>query len=246
MQQSDVRSLLTDMTGTNGAARPRHFATRFDASGHFLPDPGNTVVLHVVPGSTTERALIEVRRRLMALPYAHHFTFTPVPSLHMTLIQGVLHNRRKEHYWPNDLALDAPVATVTDLYLERLADFEHRGAFTMVPESMTPLGLTLMGATSEDTRVLQTWRDDLTERLGYRHPDHDDYVFHITLAYQVDWLPKTAVDLYDKALASCLAHMRSAAPKIELGDIEFCTFEDMKHFEPLQVLRPRPEAGKGI
>lgn len=225
------------MTGTGGQENPSHYGTRFDENGRFLHDPGNTVVMQVVPGSATEDALVEVRRRLMALPYAHHFAFTPVPSLHMTLIQGVLHNRRKVDYWPADLPLDASVETVTDLYMQRLADFTHRGGFAMVPETMTPLGLTLVGATPEDRRMLETWRNDLTERFGYRHPDHDDYVFHITLAYLVRWLPDDAVDVYDRALADCLDHINAEVVEIELGEIAFCSFDDMKHFEPLHGFR---------
>ena len=237
MKDAGEALLVNALTGNGRSGRPKHFGTRFDDTGRFLREPGNTVVAHLVPGSKTEAVLIEVRERMMALPHAHHFAFTPVSSLHMTLIQGVLDNRRKQHYWPEGVALDTPVDDVTRIYLDRLADFEHRGPFTMAPRALAPTGLIVAGAIPEDERRLRVWRVDLTARFGYRHPDHDDYVFHITLAYLVDWLSEAAVEPYEIALQECFERIVTEAPEIELDDMAFCSFVDMNHFEPLHFLR---------
>ena len=237
MASADGRSLLNDFVDTGRSDRPRFFGTRFDENGAFLPERGNTIVNHLISGSRTEQALVEVRRRLMDLPFAHHFSFTPVSSLHMTVAQGVIDNRRKEHFWPQDMALDADVDDVTRTYLERLADFDSRGSFAVAADEMTPLGLTLKGATPEDERILRRWRDDLIPVFGYRQPGHDDYRFHITLAYLIDWLPPEAVEVYEKALADCLDDVLKQAPVLELDEMAFCSFDDMNHFEPLLVLR---------
>jgi len=237
MASADNGSLLHKLIDTGQSERPWFLGTRVDESGAFLPEYGNTIVNHVVAGSRTEQALIEVRQRLMALPFAHHFAFTPISSLHMTVAQGVIDNRRKMDFWPSDTDLDTPVDDVTRLYLERLAGFDSRGAFSVTADGMTPLGLTLKGATPEDERVLRRWRDDLVPVFGYRQPGHDDYRFHITFAYLIDWLPPEAVDIYEPALAACLDHVRAEVPVLELDDMAFCRFDDMNHFEPLLVLR---------
>ena len=237
MTDQSNTSYVKELARNGRTGRPRHFGTRFDETGRFLHEPGNTVVGHLAPGSKTESVLTEIRERMMALPHAHHFAFTPVSSLHMTLIQGVLDNRRKQHYWPGDLPLDAPLEDVTRLYLERLEDFEHQGAFAMAPLALAPTGLIVAGANPQDRHTLRQWRDDLTARFGYRHPDHDDYVFHITLAYLIDWLPDEAVETYETALQECLDRIVAEAPTIELDDMAFCTFADMNHFEPLLYLR---------
>jgi hypothetical protein len=239
MMLSDSRSLLCKLTNAGQSERPWFFGTRFDESGRFLPERGNTIVNHLVSGSKTEQVLIEIRQSLMALPHAHHFAFTPVSSLHMTLTQGVIDNRRKQHFWPRETDLDAPVEEITRLYLERLAGFEPRGDFTMTASAMTPFGLTVKGAASQDDAALKNWRDELSILLGYRHPDHDTYEFHITFAYLIDWLPPEAVDIYEPALAQYLELVREQAPLLELGETAFCSFEDMNHFEPLHVFNRR-------
>ena len=195
---------MESLTGNGPTGRPRHFGTRFDERGRFLREPGNAVVGHLVPGSKTEAVLVEARERMMALPYAHHFAFTPVSSLHMTLIQGVLDNRRKQLYWPESIALDAPLDDITRLYLERLADFENRGPFRMAPQVMTPTGLIMKGATPQDEHMLRIWRDDLTARFGYRHPNHDDYVLHITLAFWSIGCPRWPSNLTKRRCRSAL------------------------------------------
>lgn len=224
--------------GASGKSGPtRHFGTRFDSEGNFLYEPGNTIVSHVTEGSATQAALIEVRSRLMELPFARHFSFTPVSSLHMTLAQGVIEFRRKDEYWPEGVDHDADIDGITDLYRDRLRAFPNLGAFRTRVVAVTPLGVTLAGATGRDESMLRRWRDELSEPLGFRHPDHDEYVFHITLAYLIDWLPEEALPVYAQALEECTSLLQQSAPTLELDDPCFCSFEDMNHFEPLLNLR---------
>jgi hypothetical protein len=76
-----------------GGPNPR-LGSRFNAEGQFLPEHGNTVVAQVTAGSVTEAALIDLRRALMALPFADHFAFTAIESYHMTVFEGVIETRR--------------------------------------------------------------------------------------------------------------------------------------------------------
>jgi hypothetical protein len=168
------------------SAPNRHVGSRFSEEGVFLPEAGNTVVRHVVPGSETQAALIELRERLRALPWGHRFVFTDVPSLHMTVFEGAIETRREEHYWPGGLPLDAELEAVTEHLAGGLEGFEGPGPFDMRIFEVTPFGLTLSGATGEDEQTARAWRDALTEPFGYRSPGHDDYVFHVTLAYIIE------------------------------------------------------------
>nr|WP_144379521.1 DUF1868 domain-containing protein [Mesorhizobium amorphae] len=84
-----------------GRSGPPHYLNRrFDADGTFLPQPGNTIVSHVIDGSATQRALARVREALKALPYGDRFAYTPVSSLHMTVFQGTIEGRRKRPTGP--------------------------------------------------------------------------------------------------------------------------------------------------
>jgi hypothetical protein len=101
---------------------------------------------------------------------------------------------------------------------------------------MTPLGLVVGPVGAEDAAALATGRDRLADLFGYRHPDHDSYVFHITFAYLLDWLPDAELPEVRAFLEAGLAEIRRAAPVIELTPPAFCRFEDMHHFEELRVL----------
>ncbi|MDX8518376.1 DUF1868 domain-containing protein [Mesorhizobium dulcispinae] len=228
-------SLASFFEGTNPAP-PVHLGTRYETSGNFLLEPGNTVVSHLVQGSPSEAAVIEVRERIRAMPDADRLAFTPISSLHMTLFQGIIEYRRRLPYWPADVPLDTSIDDMTRLYLERLQSFEGNGAFRIRTIGITPNGLTVAGATDEDRLVLKAWRDALSVPFGYRHPDHDMYVFHITFAYQIRRLADDRAAAWQDLFDDCLSFLDREAPVIELRPPAFCSFKDMKHFEELLVL----------
>ncbi|QPC90809.1 DUF1868 domain-containing protein [Mesorhizobium sp. INR15] len=228
-------SLAGFFAGSNPAA-PAHLGTRYDMAGNFLIEPGNTVVSHLVGGSPSEAVVLAVRDRMLAMPDADRLAFTPVTSLHMTLFQGIIEYRRRLPYWPRDVPLDTSIEAMTRLYLERLKGFEGLGAFQIKAIEVTPTGLTVAGATDEDVRTMRAWRDALAVPFGYRHPDHDTYVLHITFAYQIQRLADDRVAAWQDLFDDCLALFARQAPVIEIKAPAFCGFRDMKHFEELLIL----------
>jgi len=228
-------SLAGFFEGTNPIA-PMHLGTRYDMSGNFLLEPGNTVVSHLVEGSPSQAAIVEVRERIRAMPDANRLAFTPISSLHMTLFQGVIEYRRRLPYWPSDVPLDAGIDDMTRFYLQRLEGFEACPSFRVKTVDITPNGLTVAGASAEDERILRLWRDALSAPFGYRHPDHDTYVFHITFAYQIRRLADERAAAWQDLFDDCLSFLEREAPVIELRPPAFCRFKDMEHFEELLVL----------
>lgn len=228
-------SLAGFFEGTNPTP-PVHLGTRYDTSGDFLPEPGNTVVCHLVEGSASEAAILDVRERMRAMPDADRLALTPVSSLHMTLFQGIIEYRRRLPYWPSDVPLDTGIDDMTGLYLRRLQGFQGCGPFNVKVVEVVPTGLTVAGASEEDRRILKAWRDALSVPFGYRHPDHDTYVFHITFAYQVRRLADERASAWRDLFEDCLSFLDREAPVIELRPPAFCSFKDMKHFEELLVL----------
>jgi hypothetical protein len=228
-------SLAGFFAGSNPTA-PVHLGTRYDTSGNFLIEPGNTVVSHLVAGSPSEAVVLAVRDRMMAMPDAGKLAFTPVSSLHMTLFQGIIEYRRRLPYWPQDVPLDTGIDAMTRLYLKRLEGFQGAGPFNIRVVEVVPTGLTVAGATDEDVRIMRQWRDALSLPFGYRHPDHDTYVFHITFAYQIQRLTDDRAAAWQALFEDCLALFQRQAPVIEIKAPAFCAFRDMKHFEELLVL----------
>jgi hypothetical protein len=207
-----------------------HLGTRFDAKGRFLPEPGNTIVAQVIPGSPTQAALIDLRAELMALPHAHHFAFTAVESYHMTLFEGVIDTRRKPGFWPADLPLGASIEQATAHMANRLKGWTRLPDFAMQTTAVVPFGLRLAGATGQDEGVARAWRNALADALGFRTPSHDSYGFHTTLAYVKDWLPPEALAPYRSAMARFTAAFSARVPVLHLARPAFCRFEDMNAF----------------
>jgi len=232
-------SLLSFGRNANNVA-PKHLGTRYATDGRFLREPGNTVVSHVTAGSPSEAAVLAVRDRLMAMPEAGQFAFTHPSSLHMTIFQGIIEYRRRPPFWPADMALDTPIDEMTEHYRGRLKHFVPLEPFRARVTEVTPTGLALEGDSAADRACLRAWRDAFAEAFGYRHPDHDDYAFHITYAYVIDWLDDAALPRWQAMLSEQLAYLRERAPVIELDPPAFCSFEDMNHFEELIVFSDRP------
>lgn len=227
--------LLAYSSGRN-TTQPPHLGTRYLRAGGFLPEPGNTIVCHVSKGSPTLEGLVEAREKFLAMPEARHFVFTPITSLHMTLFQGVIEYRRKPGFWPDGLALDASIEELTEIMAARLETLPVLEPFQVEVTHARPSGLLVDGARERDRRAMRQWRDVLADLLGYRHPDHDDYPFHITFAYAIDWLDDDALPRWQEMLGEVAGDIRRKMPILELDPPVFCSFEDMNHFCELLVL----------
>ena len=217
-------------------APPMHLGRRYDRSGIFLSEPGNTIVCHLVEETPSKACTVEVRRRMQAMSDASRLAFTPVSSLHMTLFQGIIEHRRRLPFWPADMPLDADIDDMTRHYQDALQGFHGAGPFRVRVVDVVPTGLTVAGATEADRHTVKAWRDGLADRFGYRHPDHDDYSFHVTLAYMIDWIAEDRLPAWEAMFDECRALIAREAPILELRPPAFCSFNDMKHFEELLVL----------
>ena len=230
-------SLLTH-SAIHNPAPPSHLGTRYDATGTFLREPGNTVVCHLIEGSPSQQAIIQARERFLAMQEASQFAFTPISSLHMTLFQGIIEYRRRLPYWPEDVALDTGIERMSEIYVDRLQSFGPFGPFNIEVTEVTPVGLTVNGITAADRRVMKEWRDAFADVFGYRHPDHETYAFHITFCYPMARLPEVALPAWQAMLDGTFATLRESARVIELKPPAFCTFDDMNHFEERLVFAP--------
>jgi len=231
-----IRPSLARLLASRTDGPPPRLGVRYDASGNFLPEPGNTIVCHLQRRSASETALLHLRERMLTLPGADGLAFTPASSLHMTLFQGVIDSRRQHPYWPADIPLKTGIDDMTRRFMTRLDGFDGSGPFKVKAVEVTPTGIRVEGVTEADAQVMQAWRDQLADTFGYRHPDHETYVFHITFAYVIRGLPDASAPQWQRFLDEGLVLLQREAPVIELREPAFCRFRDMKHFEELLIL----------
>lgn len=236
MNAPDISPYLLMLAKSLNAGVPRHLGERYDAQGVFLPEPGNTVVCHIIAGSETESALAEARSRCIEMQGASRIAFTPLSSLHMTLFQGVIEYRRSREHWPADMPLETPIDDMTAILRQRIDYFAGGPPFRVRVVEALPTGLILQGASESDNRSLAIWRDRLADLFGYRHPDHDGYVFHITFGYMIDWLPDETLGEWQRMLREVTQDIQRRAPILELKPPAFSSFDDMNRFDELVVL----------
>lgn len=230
----DSAAALAYLTGrTETGARPGAIGQKFRRSGEVKPFAGNTTLCHVPEGPAHE-ALREAQTRLREGPHAEAFTFLPPASFHMTIFEGITDARRREPVWPVHLPLDASVEAVTEDFTARLK------AHTLPPRLRARaagifggFSVTMEGADAAAEAELRAARAQLASLLNIHRPDHNSYVFHITLGYLLRWLSDAEAEAVIALCAELDAALLPALEGLALGPIEFCQFEDMHHFEPL-------------
>ncbi len=226
---------LLRYAASHNPAPPSHRGTRYGKRGGFLREPGNTVVCHVEKGSETEQALVDVRDGYLDMPEADKLLLTPITSLHMTLFQGIIEYQRKPGFWPADLPLDTPIDDMNEIMAARLEAFQPLDPFSVIVSGAGPAGLTVEGRREEDRKAMRSWRDAFADLLGYRHPDHDTYVYHITFGYPTERLSDAALPVWQSMLDGIAGRIAVRVPELELTPPAFCVFEDMNHFHEILI-----------
>lgn len=213
---------------------------KFHPDGSVRPFPGNTLICHLPEDSVLQAPLRRLYERLRLSELAPLYSLLPPSSWHMTIFEGVCDQVREPGFWPADLPLDAPLTACDALFEDRLASFDPKldPPFEMEIAGWKPLvggiSLALKAATDAEERRLRDLRNRLSDLLGLRHPGHETYVFHLSIAYIIRHLSDAQRD----ALSAMMGEQSALLPaKFKLGAPEFCRFEDMFAFRRLFFLK---------
>lgn len=230
----EIPYLTGRLTGT---LLPRGISL-LNGGGKFTPDgaiqywPGNTFVCHLDRQSRAFEAIHELQEDLKKSVFNRFFTFLPPPSFHMTVYQGIAPSTTSGNGWPEGVPEGLPRDEVTSILSERLERMELPRSFRVKVDGLhCGYSITVSGADSREEDSLRTARAALRDATGITFPDFHDYVFHITLAYLIDWLSEgTARELLAFG-ADLGARLVERVGVIDLGPVEFCNFDTMHHFE---------------
>jgi len=225
-----------------GLPRPPATGAKFYADGSPAPFAGNTIICHLDPGSDAFRQMVAIQDAFRNSAAAAKLAFLPRPSFHMTVFEGVCDTvRGKPGHWPDDMENDASCSQVTRHFARKLAVLPAPSGFRMRPVGLGTVwpvacGVRLEPVDGTENRRIRQYRDALAETLCLRHADHDGYPFHCTLFYLIDWLSPAEQADYLALSGQLDQQLTEAGVLFDIGPPEFCTFDDLTHFERLSFL----------
>lgn len=225
---------------SNTPRYPAGIPGKFDRDGNVQPFPGNSIVCHLAQSSALYASLLRLYEKLRVYPHSHLYTLLPPSSWHMTVFEGACGKVRKPGYWPSDLPFDAPLADCTDHFARKLSSFDLQcdPPYRMRVEGIDPLeigiGIHLEFRDAEEEARFRRLRDRISETLNLRHPGHESYGLHLSIAYLLRYPTGGQKAGLSQFVLDCL---KDAPVDFELGAPEFCTFEDMFAFERLFYLK---------
>lgn len=216
---------------------------KFSADGTRRPFAGNTVICHLQQQGRTRDAVERLHEDLRHCSFVRKLAILPPDSYHMTVYPGANDQGREITGWPSDLSKDAPIGECNRVVGERMRQFHLECQLPLrmkIDQTKTIANrrastLRMIGADAEEEKKIRKLRDRLIDVFRFRDARHDEYGFHITLAYQLQSFTAEEQAEYRAILERNVPGIAASAPTFEFGNPEFCTFPDMYRFD-IQVL----------
>ena len=216
---------------------------KFNPDGTRRPFKGNTVICHLQPQGSTRDAVEQIATDLKRSSFIRKIALLPPDSYHMTVYPGVNDQGRDITGWPSDIQKDTSIEECTRIVGEKMRSFHLAcelplrmkvdGAKTI--ENHRASSLRMIGIDAEEERKIRKIRDRLVDVFGFRDKQHDDYGFHVTLAYQLKKFTPAEQQEYRAIMAKNVPQIMASAPAFEFANPEFCSFPDMFRFD-IQLL----------
>ncbi|NOU96917.1 DUF1868 domain-containing protein [Paenibacillus sp. LMG 31456] len=215
-------------------AYTKNVGVKFNEDGSVRAFPGNTVICKIDSVDPVYSELMKAHDLLRRMPAAEKYVFMPPSSYHMTVIEGVCDQVRSYTRWTERLPLDASLEQVDYFFIEQYETIRKPEAFSMMCNTIRPTGIRLVPRTEEDWMKLSKFRDEVSVKWGLRFPGHDQYEFHITLAYNLVELTEAEKVARDAYMDEISAQVKSSFGVFETSAPELVFFEDMFLFSPMR------------
>lgn len=152
-------------------------------------------------------------------------------------------------YWPVGLRADASLEECTALFERKLKGFDlgeagppYKLRVAGFSRLEVGIGVAVECVGEEERKRVRDLRNRLAGVLGIRHPVHEVYGFHVSLAYLLRHLSLEQERELREVLDGFLEE-GGRGMEFELGRPEFCIFEDMFAFERVFYLGDGKEEG---
>ena len=214
--------------------RPAVVGRKFNGDGTVRRFRGNTVISFVAPESPLGRCAGRARGVIEASAAAPGLTLLPPSSYHVTVIRLICDEDREPTKWSSHLDLQCPLQDVDAFMTGAMTSVDPPEPIEMQYHAMSALdvvAIELEPASPAAAASLNSYRDVVAEATGVRHDDHDDYVFHLSLAYRVRPLSSTESAELAEALSTAHSQLVGERPFILPAPV-LTFFDDMFEFRP--------------
>ena len=209
--------------------------TKFHADGSVRRFPGCSVVCRLSPLMPQYARLEWVQAYSSDEFFAKKLAYLPPESFHMTVFDLICDQRRVPEHWSDRVGLDAPLKEVEATLTRAIDALEFptrrfRMRFGGLGPFHTTLHVLLDPADWATRKALASFRDEISQVTGVRHPNHDDYRFHVSLAYLLRPLSTQDKSDYLSFTAETEARLEAVLSTLRLGQPELVLFDDMHDF----------------
>jgi hypothetical protein len=222
---------------------PNGVNIKFDMNGNALPFEGNTLIGYVDNSAFHESLHLLVTDVTSDETLKKKLVLLPESSYHITIFDCACLRRDSSWYWPTDIRNDVTIEMCTEILKERFADIALRGTpdinFTITGHKpyINTLGISFRPETETDAENLRNLRDKFSRLAGIRRDNHNEYEFHLTLGYFVEYPCFREVKILDKAVSYFLERLEDCNGRVCIKGIEFCFFKNMLDYTPVLTIK---------
>ena len=229
---------------TRAAIPNRDTVLKFRPDGTPRPFAGNTVICHLPVQCAMRDAMVDLHEAFKRSSFRHKLGLTSTDSYHMTVFPGANDQDRTSTGWPSYVPVNAAIDVCSEIVGARMAAarLKYQLPLSVRVDVKTTIHypvactLRLVAASPAEEVKLRSLRDQLSEVYGFRLASHASYGFHMGMAYQLAPFTPEEQSSYTNLLQIHVPKISAAAPVLQLGEPEYCTFLDMFRFEPKHLL----------
>lgn len=213
---------------------------KFYEDGSVRRYPGNTVVADITPDCPAYTVMTHIHDMVIESELDSHLILLPRNSYHMTVIRGLNDQVRKDTHWPASLSKDLTMTEVDDYITAAVTAVPMpkniKMKFDRVKFNATCMIIMLHPANEEEAQKLHVFREKVADNIGLRLPGHDNYRFHISLAY-TRVIPEGEDETRMRELIAKIDEYISDRPEFEISDPYMAYYNDMLAFSPTRLDR---------
>lgn len=208
---------------------------KFDGDGRPRRFRGNSIICPLPPDAPQIAVLGRVMERFRAGIFARCFTELPRSSHHMTVFDLVCEQIRRPERWSSRMPLDLPLEEVDATFEGWLGPLKPwpsvlRMRFDDAGPSDVTFHLRLSPADAATRDSLAAFREAVSAATGVRHPVHDRYRFHLSLAYQRVWMSPGERRVFEALMDELETELGRGFGELVLGPPQLVLFDDMFAF----------------